>query len=31
MVQEGMRITEMAQEIRYCLRKLGLNAKAKEE
>jgi NADH dehydrogenase/NADH:ubiquinone oxidoreductase subunit G len=24
MVQEGMRITEMAQEIRYCLRKLGL-------
>lgn len=27
MVQEGMRITEMAQEIRYCLRKLGLNEK----
>jgi predicted molibdopterin-dependent oxidoreductase YjgC len=24
MVQEGMRITEMAQEIRYCLRELGL-------
>ena len=27
MVQEGMRVTEMAQEIRYCLRKLGVNAK----
>jgi hypothetical protein len=27
MVQEGMRITEMAQEIRYCLRDLGLNSK----
>ena len=27
MVQEGMRITEMAQEIRYCLRSLGLNKK----
>jgi predicted molibdopterin-dependent oxidoreductase YjgC len=27
MVQEGMRVTEMAQEIRYCLRALGLNAK----
>jgi hypothetical protein len=25
MVQEGMRITEMAQEIHYCLRELGLN------
>jgi predicted molibdopterin-dependent oxidoreductase YjgC len=24
MVQEGMRVTEMAQEIRYCLRNLGL-------
>ena len=24
MVQEGMRVTEMAQEIRYCLRKLDL-------
>ena len=24
MVQDGMRITEMAQEIRYCLRALGL-------
>ena len=24
MVQEGMRITEMVQEIRYCLRELGL-------
>ena len=29
MVQEGMRITEMAQEIRYCLRELGL--KTQEE
>lgn len=28
MVQEGMRITEMAQEIRYCLRKLELNQKS---
>ena len=28
MVQEGMRVTEMAQEIRYCLRKLGLNVKS---
>lgn len=27
MVEEGMRVTEMAQEIRYCLRKLGLNQK----
>ena len=27
MVQEGMRVTEMAQEIRYCLRKLGVRAK----
>jgi len=26
MVQEGMRITEIAQEIRYCLRNLGLKA-----
>jgi hypothetical protein len=26
MVQEGMRITEMAQEIRYCLRELGLSS-----
>jgi len=25
MVQEGMRITDMAQEIRYCLRELGLD------
>ncbi|HLY99545.1 MAG TPA: 2Fe-2S iron-sulfur cluster-binding protein [Candidatus Angelobacter sp.] len=24
MVQEGMRVTEIAQEIRYCLRNLGL-------
>jgi predicted molibdopterin-dependent oxidoreductase YjgC len=30
MVQEGMRVTEVAQEIRYCLRKLGLNVKVKE-
>lgn len=29
MVQEGMRVTEMAQEIRYCLRKLGLDVKLK--
>lgn len=28
MVEEGMRVTEMAQEIRYCLRKLGLKPKA---
>ncbi len=28
MVQEGMRITEVAQEIRYSLRKLGLKIKA---
>ena len=27
MVQDGMRVTEMAQEIRYCLRELQLNAK----
>ncbi|HST78420.1 MAG TPA: 2Fe-2S iron-sulfur cluster-binding protein [Verrucomicrobiae bacterium] len=27
MVQEGMRVTEMTQEIRYCLRELQLNAK----
>jgi hypothetical protein len=30
MVQEGMRVTEVAQEIKYCLRKLGLNLKLKE-
>jgi predicted molibdopterin-dependent oxidoreductase YjgC len=30
MVQEGMRVTEVAQEIKYCLRKLGLKLKAKE-
>jgi NADH dehydrogenase/NADH:ubiquinone oxidoreductase subunit G len=30
MVQEGMRITEMAQEIRYCLRKLGVKTKPVE-
>ena len=29
MVQEGMRITEVAQEIKYCLRKLGLELKVK--
>lgn len=27
MVEEGMRVTEMAQEIRYCLRKLELKPK----
>ncbi len=27
MVQDGMRVTEMADEIRYCLRKLGLGKK----
>src|SRR5215831_20650834 len=31
MVQEGMRVTEMAQEIRYCLRKLGVKAKELEK
>lgn len=30
MVQEGMRVTEAAQEIRYCLRNLGLDLKTKE-
>ena len=30
MVQDGMRITEVAQEIRYCMRKLGLELKVKE-
>jgi hypothetical protein len=30
MVQEGMRVTEVAQEIKYCLRKLGLDLKVKE-
>jgi len=30
LVQEGMRITEMAQEIRYCLRKLGVRTKSLE-
>ena len=29
MVQEGMRVTEVAQEIKYCLRKLGLDLKVK--
>ena len=29
MVQEGMRITEMAQEIRYCLRALNLGVEQK--
>jgi predicted molibdopterin-dependent oxidoreductase YjgC len=29
MVQEGMRVTEMAQEITYCLRSLGLAKKTK--
>jgi hypothetical protein len=31
MVQEGIRVTEMADEIRYCLRKLGLNKKGSEK
>ena len=31
MVQEGMRVTEMAQEIHYCLRKLGLKKKEKAQ
>ena len=31
MVEEGMRITEMAQEIRYCLRKLGVKANRLEK
>ena len=30
MVEEGMRVTEVAQEIRYCLRKLELDLKVKE-
>ena len=30
MVQEGMRISEVAQEIRYCLRKLALNVSVKQ-
>jgi predicted molibdopterin-dependent oxidoreductase YjgC len=30
MVEDGMRVTEVAQEIRYCLRKLGLDLKVKE-
>jgi predicted molibdopterin-dependent oxidoreductase YjgC len=30
MVQQGMRVTEVAQEIKYCLRKLGLDLKVKE-
>jgi predicted molibdopterin-dependent oxidoreductase YjgC len=30
MVEDGMRLTEVAQEIRYCLRKLGLDLKVKE-
>ncbi len=29
MVQEGMRVTEMATEIRYCLRELGLKPEQK--
>jgi predicted molibdopterin-dependent oxidoreductase YjgC len=29
MVQDGMRVTEVAQEIKYCLRKLGLDLKVK--
>jgi NADH dehydrogenase/NADH:ubiquinone oxidoreductase subunit G len=30
MVQEGMRITEMAQEILYCLRELGLGSNSND-
>jgi predicted molibdopterin-dependent oxidoreductase YjgC len=30
MVQEGMRVTEVAQEIKYCLRKLELTLKVRE-
>ncbi len=30
MVLDGMRVTEVAQEIKYCLRKLELNLKVKE-
>jgi hypothetical protein len=29
MVQDGMRVTEVAQEIKYCLRKLELDLKIK--
>lgn len=29
MVQDGMRVTEVAQEIRYCLRKLKLDLRAR--
>jgi predicted molibdopterin-dependent oxidoreductase YjgC len=29
MVQDGMRVTEVAQEIKYCLRKLALDLKVK--
>ena len=31
MVQEGMHVGAMAQEIRYCLRQLGLNVKSVED
>ena len=31
MVQSGMRISEVAQELKYCLRKLELNVKVKQQ
>ncbi len=31
MVEEGMRVLDMAQEIRWCLRELGLNAKPEKQ
>ena len=31
MVQSGMRISEVAQELKYCLRKLELNVKVKSQ
>ena len=30
MVQDGMRVTEVAQELKYCLRKLGLKVTVKD-
>ena len=30
MVQDGMRVTEVAQELKYCLRKLEMNVKVKD-
>ena len=31
MVQSGMRVSEVAQELKYCLRKLELNVKVKQQ